>query len=329
MQFSVILRYSILALSFVFLWCLANAPLRLYAQNSVGIGTDNPNPNSVLHLVAGEVPQGVLIPSLTTTDRTSEAFVSQLSEGENGLLVYDADERQFYHWTGNLWAPLASGEVGGDLFGPLSNLQLDTGVVRFENMADSAVSSAAIVNNTIQTEDLASPGANKVLISTDAGTVFWENLSLFETVSLMEGFVYVGSSNNQPIEVDMSGRGSLLIGNGTSATSVRVGGDGTLNESGVLTLSNSEQTRLNLGLDQSNVSITGGTIDGTTIGSDNPAPGSFTLVSGDGSAITDLNADNITAGTIGFNRLPNVPGGAIVYGDATQNNPITSIKVDA
>ena len=309
-----------------------------------------------------------------------------LSAAENGLLVFDTDLRQFYYWMDTVWAPVVSGAVGGDVFGPLADLQLDSGVVAWENMADNAVGSATIVDNSIMPVDLESPGANKVLISTDAGTVFWENLNLFETVSLSQGFVYVGSTSNEPIEVDMRGSGNLLVGNGTTATSVRVsgdialssegvaeigserivnedvspaagiavaklqplpagsvvfgsaagvatvgtlGGDATITESGELVLTNSPQTRANLGLDQSSVTITGGTINGTVIGSDGPAVGNFTEISGGGSGITDLDAGNVATGTLDEDRLPNVTAAATIYGDANQNNPITSISVDA
>ena len=343
-----------------------------YGQNSVGIGTQAPNSRAVLHLVSPDNNQGLLVPSMTTNARTSATFTNGLSDTENGLLVYDQEENTFYHWVTDRWVPLVSGNVGGDLSGPLVNLQLNEGVVRLENMADSAVASSTIVDQSITPDDIQSPGANKVLISTNAGTVFWENLNLFETVSLSQGFVYVGSTSNEPLEVDMRGTGSVLIGNGTTATAVKVsgdlslgsdgeatlsnevigdenisptagiavsklqsmpagsliygttdglatvgtlGGDATLSESGEVLLTNSPDTRARLGLDQGNVAITGGSISGTTL-------------AGDGNGITNLAAGNLT-GTLSLARLPDVPGGATVYGDASQNNPITSVTVDA
>lgn len=371
----------------IFLLCFAPTVSPTFGQNTVGIGTETPNPRAVLHLVAGDNrPQGLLIPALSTADRTNEGFVGGLSAVENGLLVFDANLRQFYYWMDTTWAPIVSGQVGGDVFGPLANLQLDSGVVELENMADNSVYSATVVDNSITPDDLESPGANKVLISTNAGTVFWENLNSFETVSLAQGFVYVGSTSNEPVEVDMRGSGNLLVGNGTTATSVRVsgdvslssegvvelaseriidadvspeagiavaklqplpvgsivfgnaagvatpgtlGGDATINENGELVLADRPQTRANLGLDQSDVTITGGTINGTTVGGEVPAGGSFTEISGSGSGITDLDAGNVATGTLDEARLPDVTAAAIVYGDADQNNPLTSVTVDA
>ena len=354
------------------LWlvCESGVPGAL-GQNSVGIGTETPNPRAVLHIVSPGNNQGLLVPVMTTDERTRAAFVTTLSASENGLLVYDSEENTFYHWVNNGWNPLAGGIIGGDLTGPLANLQINAGAVTLDDMADRSVASSTIVDNSITTDDLASPGANKVLISTDAGTVFWENLNLFETVSLAQGFVYVGSTSNEPLEVDMRGPGNLLIGNGTTATSVSVGGDislssdgmaeltdgavldedisptagiaaaklqpipagniiygnsegvatvgllggdATLTEFGEVQLTNSPDTRSRLGLDQSNVNITGGTISNTTL-------------AGDGSGITNVAAGNLS-GTLEVDRLPDVSPEAIVYGDANQNNPITSIAVD-
>jgi hypothetical protein len=51
----------------------------------------------------------------------------------------------------------------------------------------------------------------------------------------------------------------------------------------------------------SSIDINGGTIDGTPIGATTPAAGNFTLITGDGSAITNVftnyNTDNLTEGT--------------------------------
>ncbi len=324
-----------------------------YGQNSVGVGTENPNPNAVLHLVSPGQNQGLLIPTMNTAQRTADSFIQTLSAAESGLLVYDAQENAFYYWMNpEGWVLMASGQVGGDLSGQLTNLALNNEVVELENLASNSVSSVKIVDNTITTNDLASPGANKVLVSTNAGTVFWENLNIFGTVRLDEGFIYVGNARNEPTPVMVSGdlalgsngvaeiadnaignenispaagitvdklqsipRGSIIYGNALDQATVgTLGGDATLNETGQLVLTNSAATRSNLGLDQSNVAITGGTVTAN--------------LNGDGSGITDLNADRISAGTLNENRLPDLNAAPVVYGDPTGDNPITSITVD-
>ena len=324
-----------------------------YAQNSVGIGTETPNPRAVLHLVSPNQNQGLLIPTMSTVQRTADSFTQTLSAAESGLLVYDAQENAFYYWMNpGGWVPMVSGQVGGDLSGRLTNLELNEEVVELANLADDAVSSVKIVDNTITPTDLASPGANKVLISTNAGTVFWENLNIFGTVRLDEGFIYVGNNRNEPTPVIVSGdlslgsngvaaiaanaivdadispaadiavaklqglpSGSIIYGNTLGEATVgTLGGDATLNETGQLVLTNSAQTRSNLGLDQSNVTITGGIVTAD--------------LNGDGSGIVNLDADQISSGTLNETRLPDLSAAAVVYGDPVDNNPITSITVD-
>lgn len=78
------------------------------AQNSVGIGTASPNPNAVLELVSPGNNQGILVPRLTTAQRTATAFLNALSENDSGLLVYDNELDQFFSWNGSAWTTLDS-----------------------------------------------------------------------------------------------------------------------------------------------------------------------------------------------------------------------------
>jgi hypothetical protein len=324
-----------------------------HTQNSVGIGTENPSPRAVLHLVSSGSNQGLLIPTLTIAQRTAEEFVTELSAAESGLLVFDSQQNVFYYWMNpGGWTPMASGLVGGDVSGQLTDLALNEAVVEADNLANNSVSSIKIVDNSVTTTDLASPGANKVLISTNAGTVFWENLNIFGTVRLDEGFIYVGNSRNEPTPVVVSGdltlgsngvasltdevirdenispaaaiavsklqdipTGNIIYGNATNKPTLgTLGGDAMLNGAGQITLTNSAQTRINLGLDQSDVSITGGSVTAD--------------LNGNGSGITNLDAANVSSGVINEDRLPNLSAAATVYGNPADNNPITSVTVD-
>ncbi len=72
-------------------------------SQSMGIGTETPNTNSVLHLVSPNNDQGLLITQLTTAQRTATSFVSRLTAADNGLLVFDIDENAFYYWHNDSW----------------------------------------------------------------------------------------------------------------------------------------------------------------------------------------------------------------------------------
>jgi|GEM_PF-4105998 hypothetical protein len=75
----------------------------VFAQ--VGIGTTNPNPHAVLELISPNSNQGLLVPRVTTAQRGGLSF----TVAENGMLVYDTDEKQFYYWNGSAWLPLQGG----------------------------------------------------------------------------------------------------------------------------------------------------------------------------------------------------------------------------
>ncbi|GIL22817.1 MAG: hypothetical protein BroJett042_13300 [Bacteroidota bacterium] len=75
----------------------------LIAQNSVGIGVINPSPNAVLHLASPGNNQGLIIPQLTTTQRTAAAFQNNLTTNDSGLIVFDTTANAFYFWNGSAW----------------------------------------------------------------------------------------------------------------------------------------------------------------------------------------------------------------------------------
>ncbi len=87
---------------FIFLF-VGVSTLGLQAQNSMGVGTTSPNTNAVLHLVSPTNDQGLLIPSLTTSQRLSTAFISKLSNSDKGLMIFDLDEAEFFFWDGTAW----------------------------------------------------------------------------------------------------------------------------------------------------------------------------------------------------------------------------------
>ncbi|CAN0061432.1 unnamed protein product, partial [Chrysoparadoxa australica] len=76
---------------------------------SVGIGIEDPNPNAILHLVSPGNNQGLLIPTMTASQRTSSLFTAKLNSTDNGLLVFDLTEKTFYFWQDNNWQALSAG----------------------------------------------------------------------------------------------------------------------------------------------------------------------------------------------------------------------------
>ncbi|TAG55743.1 MAG: hypothetical protein EAZ27_06440 [Cytophagales bacterium] len=84
--------------------------LQTQAQKFMGIGTDKPNPRSVLELKvedAANFQQGFLPPKLTTAQRLLFSTVAGMSGGLNGMTVYDTDILAYFVWNGTTWGQLA------------------------------------------------------------------------------------------------------------------------------------------------------------------------------------------------------------------------------
>ncbi|XOV94523.1 MAG: hypothetical protein ACFHWX_07420 [Bacteroidota bacterium] len=94
---------------FVFVGILFSISLKAQENGSVGIGIENPNPNAILHLVSPDNNQGLLIPTITTSQRTSISFTGNLSSRDNGLLVFDLTDKTFYFWQDSGWRALSAG----------------------------------------------------------------------------------------------------------------------------------------------------------------------------------------------------------------------------
>lgn len=81
---------------------VANLP----ALSQVGIGTSDPNPSAILDLSSNT--KGVLVPRMTTAERT---VISNPSEG---LLVYDLTTHSYWFFKGSAWRELPSGFFGDE-----------------------------------------------------------------------------------------------------------------------------------------------------------------------------------------------------------------------
>jgi len=126
------------------------------AQN-VGIGTPTPNTSALLDITSTN--KGLLIPRMTTSQRLT------ISTPANGLMVYDTDKNEFYHYNGTGWRSILNGEywsrgitsrsrignstdsVGIGILSPTQWLDVD-GNIRTRNnlLADNNVVATGIVS---------------------------------------------------------------------------------------------------------------------------------------------------------------------------------------
>ncbi len=92
---------------FTFFGLLSN--LNTSAQTGgVGIGTNNPDPHTILHIES--TSKGILIPRLTEVQR--DALNPTLTTSTNGLMVYNTTTQRYNYWDGVVWREMGSGPKG-------------------------------------------------------------------------------------------------------------------------------------------------------------------------------------------------------------------------
>jgi trimeric autotransporter adhesin len=71
-----------------------------WAQNkTLGVGTATPNTNAALHVESPTNNQGVILPRLTTAQRTAMS----LGSSDVGLMLFDITDNAIYIWNGTAW----------------------------------------------------------------------------------------------------------------------------------------------------------------------------------------------------------------------------------
>ena len=143
---------------------LSLVSLLSFAQDhSIGINTTSLNPNAVLELVSPDGDQGIIIPKLTTAQRTGMA--NNLSAADLGLLVYDSEQNKFYFWVG-AWADLSQDPIttdGATLTGDGVNSALTVGQVPSESIVVTpfgTVQSTNLQDALVQLESDVAANAN-------------------------------------------------------------------------------------------------------------------------------------------------------------------------
>lgn len=127
---------------------------KTFAQGSVGVGTTNPNPSSILDVTSSS--KGLLIPRMTASQRDA------IASPATGLLIYQTNETAgFYYYNGS-WQPLA----------PSLTSYANTAL---SNLTDPTAVNVHLLPATAATTNLGNASSN------------WKNLYL-------SGDVYIGAN---------------------------------------------------------------------------------------------------------------------------------------
>ncbi len=203
-------------------------PVFSNAQQSVGIGTNSPNPRAVLQLVSPGQNQGFLLPKLTTTEINTMPVIAS----DRGLMVYDSLTNEIKYWSGTLWISMGSG--GATSLNSLSDVTLTAPAIgsylRYNGVDWVNSSTIFPINETV-----AAAGTQFQLNQTGPGTTFrLTNSSPLSTDFVMSveafGDAIAGyfvknnpASTNQAIYSHTLGTGPALVsfGLGNNSTAAR------------------------------------------------------------------------------------------------------------
>ncbi|MFZ1805957.1 MAG: hypothetical protein WAU36_01980 [Cyclobacteriaceae bacterium] len=265
----------------------------VYAQNSVGIGIIDPNPNAVLELVSPDNNQGVLVPRMTTAQRTAPTFVDNLSSQDKGLLIFDTDTNGFHYWSGTNWSPVDTPET-------LQDLQLTGSTLRITNNPNASDISLAPFLGTNTDEQTLSVTGTSLNIS---------NGNSVDISVVQDGFE--PNTDNQTLNITGS---SLSISGGNS---INIGGIDTDNQT--------------LSLSGTSLSIAdGNSVNLSTINTDNQTLGlsGNTLSIAGGNNVNLNTIDNQTLSLSGAN-LSIAGGNTIDIGSIDTDTQLSEAAVDA
>ncbi len=250
----------------LFILLLAISSQISFAQQSVGIGTNTPNPRAVLELVSPAQNQGFLLPRLSTTEINAIAVVP----ADRGLMVFDNVTNEIKYWADTIWVSL--GVAGGGITG-LNGLNaasqtfaIGTAGTNF-NIVSAGSTHTFNIPNASGTNHGLLTAADWTLFNNKQAALTFGNINTSTTGISIAGGVgaVIGGGTTINIQNANGTQPGLLtatdwttfnnklgtalnstqiwVGSaGNVATPRTMGGDATLNNTGVLTIANNAIT---------------------------------------------------------------------------------------
>lgn len=262
---------------------------------ALGLNNATPAASSIFDAVATN--RGILIPRMTTAQRTG------IASPADGLLVYDLDLDAFYYYDATVtagWRPLFAG-------GRASETSVGSAT-----MEDGTMLNLSTINVSSTTEGLRLPQATDVSLGTAEGQIEWDSDGDLLQVGTSGGIKTIGIPNNIQI---FTSSGTWTKPAGVSTVWVKVWGGGG---AGITATSNSSGGGGGGGgysegliTVTANVTVTVGTGGATSgaAGSTTSFAGSVTIQATGGSGATTTTGGAGGEGSIGTINLTGGTGG--------------------
>lgn len=154
----------------------------LIAQG-IGIGTTTPNPKAALEI--NSTNKGILIPSMTSSQRIA------IPTPPNGLMVYDTDKNEFYHYNGTGWRAILN---AGYWSRPITARDRIANTTDSIGIGTNSPTAKLHVNGDIKITD-GSQGDGKVLTSDANGLASWQNAPFATTDRILVRFEGIQSDS--------------------------------------------------------------------------------------------------------------------------------------
>ena len=241
-----------LTLLCIFIYCT-----QMIQAQSVGINDDasNPDPSAILDVKSNS--KGLLIPRLTTSQRTN------ITSPATGLMVFDSDLESFWFFNGSNWLELAIGVPP-----TLSDADQNTQIQMEESNNEDVMRFDIAGQEVLRIQKNANDEAIIDWISTDKGIFLGENAGLTNTGL---GNVYIGENAGRANTV---GQLNVIIGHGSGTnlegrsnntyvgsfvgSSTTTGTNNTFIGSGAGALTTTGNSNTFIGLSTAQVNTTGG-----------------------------------------------------------------------
>jgi hypothetical protein len=167
----------------------------VFSQNkSLGVGTNTPNANAALHVESPTNNQGIIIPRLSTAQRSS--FSGTLASGDIGLMVFDTDLRVLTIWNGTGW------DIGLKTGEPIAAV----------NPSASGSAGSFIINNT--------GNNNPALIANTNGNSSAASLIVTQGTSTAPALTISHSGTGNAITANRPIEATSFIGDGSALTGI-------------------------------------------------------------------------------------------------------------